>query len=104
MAKYIEETTLNNTKKQLLFRLRSRTLDVKKNFGGNNSNQWCISCGKASKIDENHIYADLKKQIEIVNIYSDIIQEREKLQSQKFRENIPQSEGPVHPSHQVGVL
>ena len=60
--------------------------------------------GKASKIDENHIYADLKKQIEIVNIYSDIIQEREKLQSQQSRENIPQSEGPVHPSHNLGVM
>ena len=46
----------------------------------------------------------ISMQIEIVNIYSDILQEREKLQSQKFRENIPQSEGPVHPSHNVGVM
>ena len=59
--------------------------------------------GKTSKLDENHIYGDVELQIQIVNIYSDILKEREKLKYQ-FREVTPQSEGPVHPSHSVGVL
>ena len=126
-APYIEDSRLNTKNKQLLFKLRSRTLDVKKNFCGTNENPMCTSCGlseetqghllqcpplvknlkylrgKTSKLDENHIYGDIEQQIQIVNIYSDILEEREKLKHQ-FRDNIPQSEGPVHPSHSVGVL
>ena len=42
------------------------------------------------------IYGDIAQQIKIVNIYSDIIHEREKLMSQRRREDPPHSEGPVH--------
>ena len=35
---------LNDREKKLLFKLRSKTLDVKKNFG-NHDNPWCTSCG-----------------------------------------------------------
>ena len=67
------------------------------------SNPWCISCGlfpetqshllqcpqlvidltyldvKASKLNENYIYGNLKQQKMIVKIYSDILEIREKL-------------------------
>ena len=103
-AEYIEDSTFNTPDKQLLFKLRSKTLDVKENFKGLNSNPWCISCGlfpetqshllqcpqlvidltyldiKASTLNENYIYGSLKQQQMIVKIYSDILEVREKLQ------------------------
>ena len=121
----IEQWSLDNKSKQN--RLKSRTLDVKKNFGGTNENPWCSSSGlfeetqghllqcpplvknlnyligKTAKLDENHIYGDIEQQIKIVNIYSDILEEREKLKNQS-RDATPQCEGPVHPTHPVGVL
>ena len=127
VAPYIEDSRLSTKNKQLLFKLRSRTLDVKKNFSGTNENLLCTSCGlseetqshllqcpplvknlkylqgRTSQLDENHIYGDIEQQILIVNVYSDILEEREKLKHQ-FREDTPLSEGPVHPSHSVGVL
>ena len=102
-AEYIEDSDFNTQEKQLLFKLRSKTLDVKENFKGLNSNPWCISCGlfpetqshllqcpqlvidlsyldvKASKLNENYIYGNLKQQKMIVKIYSDILEIREKL-------------------------
>ena len=44
-ASYIEDSRLSTKHKQLLFRLRSRTLDVKRNFSGANENTLCTSCG-----------------------------------------------------------
>ena len=96
IAEYLKDPRLDTKKKQLLFKSRSRTLDVKSNFGSSNGNQLCLSCGldketqghllqcpslvrnlkylkgKMSKLEENHIYCDIEKQIKIVNIYSDI--------------------------------
>ena len=127
-AEYLTSNSLTTRKKQLLFRLRSRTLDVKKNFGGNPEDTLCISCGlfeetqshllqcpplvknlnylreEKSKIYENMIYGDIAQQIKIVNIYSDIIHEREKLMSQRRREDPPHSEGPVHPPNTMEVV
>ena len=127
-AEYMTDRRLTTSKKQLLFRLRSRTLDVKKNFRGNFEDTLCISCGlfeetqshllqcpplvenlnylreETSKIDENMIYGDIDQQIKMVNIYSDIIHEREKLKSQRNREKTPQSEGPLHPPNTMEVL
>ena len=104
MADYIKDPRLTTRKKQLLFALRSRTLDVKGNFKNQNSNPWCISCGlfqetqghllqcpplvqnlnylqgQSSKLDDKYIYGNIEQQIEIVNIYSDILEEREKQQ------------------------
>ena len=89
--------------KQLLFKLRSRTLDVKANFKNGNQNPWCSSCGlfaetqghllqcptlvqnlhylrgKTSKLNESDIYSTIEKQEIIVNIYSDILEVRENL-------------------------
>ena len=124
IAEYITDSRLDTKKKQLLFRLRSRTLDVKKNFGGQFWNSWCTSCGlfqetqghllqcpplvknlryllgKTSKLNENDIYGNIMQQVQIVNIYSDILQERENLKTQDF----PLQEGPVHPLNSMEVL
>ena len=124
-AEYIKDKRLNDKEKKLLFKLRSKTLDVKKNFG-NNENPWCTSCGiveetqghllqcpplvrnlnylvgGTSKLNENDIYGKIEEQIRIVHIYSDILQEREKLKLQRLRDDIPHPEGPLHPTHLVG--
>ena len=60
--------------------------------------------GKTSTIDESMIYGDIEQQIQIVNIYSDILQERERIKSQRLRENFPHFEGPVHPLNPTEVL
>ena len=128
VAEYITDPRLSTKNKQLLFRLRSRTLDVKKNFGGKHENLWCTSCGisqetqghllqcpplvknlkylvgSSSELNENDVYGSLEQQIRIANIYSDILQERENLKHQNFSEDIPLTEGPVHPPHTVEVL
>ena len=44
-AEYIRDSGFSTKEKQLLFRLRSKTLDVKQNFGGQSNNPWCTSCG-----------------------------------------------------------
>ena len=128
MAEYIRDSRQSTRKKQLLFRLRSRTIDDKKNFGGKFDNLWCTSCGifqetqghllqcaplvknlkylegKTSDLNENDVYGSIEQQIRIVNIYSDILQEREKLKYQNFGEDTPLIEGPVHPPHTMEVL
>ena len=102
-ADYLTEPDFNTKQKQLLFKLRSRTLDVKLNFQGQHNNIWCISCGlfpesqshllqcpqlvtrlnylwgKTSKLNEFDIYSDVKRQKIIVNIYSDLLEVRENL-------------------------
>ena len=60
--------------------------------------------GKASFLDENHIYGSLEQQVQIVNIFSDILEERELKKNENYNEDNPQLEGPVHPAHHVGVL
>ena len=45
MAEYISTPRMDTKKKELLFKLRSRTLDVKENFKNQQQNPWCISCG-----------------------------------------------------------
>ena len=99
-----------------MFKLRSKTLDVKQNVKGQNKNPWCSSCGlfqetqshllqcpelvknlhflrgKTSKLDENFVYGSLAQQSIIVKIYSDILEIREKLQhSSKSTENLQHS-------------
>ena len=44
-AEYLKNPRLSTKQKQLLFRLRSKTLDVKQNFSGQHKNLWCTSCG-----------------------------------------------------------
>lgn len=102
-AEYLKNPRLSTKQKQLLFRLRSKTLDVKQNFSGQHKNLWCTSCGlfpesqshllqcpqlvinlkyltgKTSKLNENFIYGNIHQQEMIVNIYSDILEVRENL-------------------------
>ena len=54
--------------------------------------------GKASKLNENDIYGSLDQQIKIVEIYSDILEQREILKNPKDVEDSPQTEGPMHPT------
>ena len=103
-ADYLADSRFSTKEKQLLFKLRSKTLDVKQNFGGQKSNPWCISCslfqetqshllqcpelvknlgyieGRTSTLNENFVYGSLKQQEMIVKIYSDILDVRENLQ------------------------
>ena len=100
-AEYISNSTFTTREKRLLFKLRSRTLDVKQNFPGLNKNPWCSSCGffpenqghllqcpalvvhlgflsgKTSTLKENFIS---EQQHIIVNIFSDVLEVRENLQ------------------------
>ena len=102
-AEYLTDPDLNTKQKKLLFKLRSRTIDVKLNFRGQHNNIWCISCGlfpesqshllqcpqlvtkldylrgKTSKLNELDIYGDIERQKIIVKIYSDLMEVRENL-------------------------
>ena len=101
-ADYILDSRFTTKEKQLLFKLRSKTLDVKDNFKGLNNNPWCISCGlftetqghllqcpqlvvglkypdlKTSRLNENFIYGNMTQQQMIVTIYSEVLEIREK--------------------------
>ena len=50
-------------------------------------------------IEENHIFGDEEKQIKIVNIYSDILEQRKMFKQPLVNEAPPQSEGPMHPQN-----
>ena len=104
LAEYLQHPSFNTTQKQLLFKLRSKTLDVKQNFKNQHKTPWCRSCGlfqetqahllqcpklvinlqylqgKTSTLNENFIYGSIKQQEMIVKIYSDILKVRENLQ------------------------
>ena len=104
LAEYLKDQRLTTKQKQLLFRLRSRTLDVKQNFKDQHKSPWCSSCGlfpetqshllqcpelvknlnflteKPSKLNEKYIYGNIKQQESIINIYSEILDVRENLQ------------------------
>ena len=78
-------------------------MDVKQNFKNQNQNPWCISCGlfpetqghllqcpplvknlqylqgKTAKLNEKLVFGSIEQQHVIVNIYSDILEAREKL-------------------------
>ena len=106
MAEYISTPRMDTKKKELLFKLRSRTLDVKQNFKNQQQNPWCISCGlfqetqghllqcpplvknlqylkgQTAKLNDKLIYGSIDQQILIVNIYSDILEAREKFTTQ----------------------
>ena len=116
-AEYLKNPLFNTKQKQLLFKLRSRTLDVKLNFPGQHRDLLCRSCGlypesqshilqcpqlvtkveylkgNTSRLNENDIYKDIMKQQTIVNIYSDLLEVRENLKTQN---SLSSSEGPVH--------
>ena len=104
-AEYISNSTFTTREKRLLFKLRSRTLDVKQNFPALNKDPWCSSCGlfpetqshllqcpalvvhlgylsgKTSTLKEHFVYGNSEQQHIIVNIFSDILEVRENLQN-----------------------
>ena len=112
VADYLLSPEFTSSQKMLLFRLRSKTLDVRANFPGLHSNNLCVTCGlfpetqshllqcsvlisklqylcgKTSSLCEDDIYGPTEKQKVIVNIYTDILNAREQLH--------PSDEGPVH--------
>ena len=103
MIRYYYHLLLIRNCKQLLqlFKLRSKTLDVKLNFKRAHQNPWCLPCalfpesqdhilqcpeltqklsyikGKTSKLSGNDVYKNLDKQLVITNIYSDLLDIRE---------------------------
>ena len=106
LAEYLESSNLSTFQKRLLFKLRSRTIDVKQNFPGAHKTPWCVSCGlfpetqshllqcpalvtslgylagKTSNLKENDIYGNIQQQQSIVTIFSDILEIRDNLQMQ----------------------
>ena len=44
-ADYIQSPLFSTKEKELLFKLRSKTLEVKQNFPGQYGSPWCLSCG-----------------------------------------------------------
>ena len=89
--------------KQLLFKLRSKTLDVKENFKELSNNLWCTSCGlfretqghllqsselvstlnyldvKPSRLNKKYIYGNIEQLQKMAKIYTDVLDAREKL-------------------------
>ena len=115
-ADYILSPLFSTKEKELLFKLRSKTLEVKQNFSGQYGSPWCISCGlfpetqshllqcpeivvklktinkKWSELNENMIYGNIEEKQLIISIYSEVLQVRENL-----KEGLsPQAEGPMH--------
>ena len=106
MADYLKDPNFTSMEKKLLFKLRSKTLDVKQNLQGQYQNPWCSSCGlfqetqkhllqcpqivpklrylcgKTSTLNENFVYGSIEQQQIIVKIYSDILEVRENLQAE----------------------
>ena len=106
-ADYLRNSNFTSREKRLLFKLRSKTLDVKQNFPGQYRNSWCTSCGlfpetqshllqcpaivpqlgylhgKTSKLNENLVYGNINQQQIIVKIFSDILEVRENVQKEQ---------------------
>jgi hypothetical protein len=96
IASYLIDNRLTRTKQQLLFRLRTRTLNVKTNLENMHTNPYCSTCKLFpktqahllqcpeivkeletvlqgnSRINEDDIYDNLDKQVKIAKIYREI--------------------------------
>ena len=103
MADYLQSAKFTTREKRLLFKLRSRTLDVKGNFPGQFKDLLCHCCNLAEEtqshllqceqlvsklqylkedktnLNEMYIYGNLEQQEIIVRIYSDILEARDNL-------------------------
>ena len=108
-AEYLSDTRFTTKQKQILFKLRSRTLDVKENFKFQYTNLWCETCGlfvetqahllqcpelvkdlhyvdvTLSQVDEKLIYGNADQQLKIVKIYCDILDKRNEILSSTRR-------------------
>ena len=103
MAEYLQSGKFTTREKRLLFKLRSRTVEVKGNFPGQFKDLVCRCCNLAQEtqshllqckelvsklqylkedttnINEMYIYGSLDQQEMIVRIYSDILEARDNL-------------------------
>ena len=104
-ADYIVSQNFTTREKRLLFRLRSRTLEIKGNFPGQFQDLICKTCGLAdetqchllqceaiasklgyvqqqiSDFDEHLIYGNSEEQTVFVKVFSDILEARDALLS-----------------------
>ena len=129
IASYLIDHRLTRTEQQLLFRLRTRTLNVKMNFENMHTNLYCSTCKLFpetqshllqcpeivkelktvvqgnSRINEDDIYANLDKQVKIAKIYREILEIRDKLMSNEDK-NSSQTilAGPLHTDAAVTVI
>ena len=116
IADYLQSDRFTTREKRLLFKLRSKTLDVKGNFPGQFKDLVCRCCNMAQEtqshllqckelisklqyLEENStnqnemfIYGNLEQQERIVKIYSDILEVRDSLVTA-----IPSNRGPSAP-------
>ena len=99
----MKDPRLNKSEQQLLFSLRSRTLDVKKNFENQYRDVLCSTCRlfpetqehllqcpeivkkmnvvnvKHSELNAEDIYSDIEQQIKIVKIFTQVLEIRRQL-------------------------
>ena len=102
-AQYMVEPSLNKKEQQLLFGLRTKTVNLKINFNHRHKDHLCLTCNllpetqahvlqcpeivkhmkhiikQDSKWTEDDIYCKLEDQIRIVKIYSEVLEIRNKL-------------------------
>ena len=101
-AQYLVDDSFTKTEAHLLFKLRSKTLNLKTNFSQMYSDNLCRICklfpesqshllqcpdiipklkllSNYKEIDENYIYGDVSKQLKIVKIYTKVLEIREEL-------------------------
>ena len=103
IAQYLVDSRLNKYERELLFKLRSRTLNVKENFKSAfwNSNLLCDLCHlfpctqahviqcpvittkiileKDLRLDESFVYSDIDKQVIYVKIFKQFWETRKKV-------------------------
>ena len=102
-ADYLKDFRFSKLESQLLFELRSQTLNVKANFPKQYNDVWCqvcklfpesqshllqcpqiapklkLVCAKISDLDEKLIYRDTENQLRIVKIYTQILEIRKSM-------------------------
>ena len=101
-AQYLVDEKFSKSEAQLLFKLRSKTLNVKMNFSQMYSDNLCRVCklfpesqshllqcpdilpklkllSNSEKIEEKYIYGDIDKQLKVVKIYMKVLEIREEL-------------------------
>ena len=101
-AQYLVDEKFSKSEAQLLFKLRSKTLNVKMNFSQMYSDNLCRVCklfpesqshllqcpdilpklkllSNTEKIEEKYIYGDIYKQLKVVKIYLKVLEIREEL-------------------------
>ena len=106
-AKYLKDPRLTKSEQQLLFSLRSRTFDVKKNFENQYKDVLCSTCRlfpetqehllqcpeiikkfnvvnvKQSEVNADDIYSHIEKQIKIVKIFTFVLEIRKQLMNKE---------------------